>query len=219
MLNFLLKKQKRFKVTIDILTFVVLEQHIINHRIKKLIAHGCSFTYGDELPDTNLSWPVVLAKKLNTQCTNLGVPGYSNDSILDDLIKADLSDAFVIVCWTTYLRQRNTPIRIVASMDDKSLYGKWLLQVILLQDYLKTKQVPYLFFNAFDTQHQYDKYKNDFTDYKDKIDTSNFLGWPYEGFVEWAWPSPTGPRGHPLEEGHAKVAEVIWEHLNGSSTT
>lgn len=183
---------------------------------RKLITHGCSFTYGYELPDPSLSWPFVLAKKLDMECTNLGVPGYSNDEILEDLLKADLSDSLVIVCWTTYIRQ-NKPASLIPAMsfDDGSLYAKWLLQVILLQDYLKSKEIPYLFFNAFDTQHQYDRYKNDYTAYKSQIDTSNFLGWPYEGFVEWAWPSPTGPKGHPLEEGHAKVAEKIWKHLNG----
>lgn len=185
--------------------------------VPRLITYGCSFTYGDELQNRESSWPYVLGKHIGLPCINLGVPNYSNDAILQDVPKTELENALVVVCWTTYLRMQNIPKAFVASLDDQWLYGRWLNQVILLQSYLKTKNVPYVFFNAFDNQQQFDKYSNIFDPYIWQIDTDNFLGWPYNGFVEWAYGTPQGPKGHPLDEGHAKVAEILAEHIRSNN--
>lgn len=34
------------------------------------------------------------------------------------------------------------------------------------------------------------------------------------GFVEWAYDTPHGPGGHPLEQGHKQIAEKIYEACN-----
>ena len=62
----------------------------------RLIAFGCSNTYGQGLPDiwdfenntpvensdpSKLAWPQILADKLGIECINLGVPGASNKEI------------------------------------------------------------------------------------------------------------------------------------------
>ncbi len=36
------------------------------------------------------------------------------------------------------------------------------------------------------------------------------------GFVEWAYGTPHGPGGHPLEQGHKQIAEKIYEACNNT---
>lgn len=207
--------------------------------MNKLIAHGCSFTYGEELQDRTNSWPSLLAKGLGLSCTNLGTPGYSNDAVVHDLLNTNLDNSIVVVCWTSYLRMQHAdyngtfttrpgqPILSATDtnhrnvfrnaswiLDDTWLYSRWLTQVVLLQSYLKTNDIPYVFFNGFDNQHQFERYKDNFTKLASQIDIKNFPGWPYDGFVEWSYGSPIGTNGHPLEEGHKKVAEILQNHIN-----
>ena len=58
----------------------------------KLVAFGCSFTYGTALPDvtdtkcSNMAWPALVAEKMNIEHINLGVPGASNDLILYNIL-------------------------------------------------------------------------------------------------------------------------------------
>ena len=210
--------------------------------IKRLITHGCSFAYGEELGSpSSSSWPALVAEHLKVDLLNLAKPAYSNDSIVSDLIATDLNrehyDDLVIVGWTSYLRlefvddegwfstlpnskqaaghRQEISNLVLTYANDKWLYRRWLTQVILLQEYLKSKHIKYLFFNAFDTQTKNIKYKNvsQFKTLFDKIDTKLFVGWPNQGMVEWAYPSPIGPRGHPLELGHKKTSDHLLENL------
>lgn len=73
----------------------------------KIVALGDSFTYGEELVNRHDAWPQQLANKLGVQCRNLGVPGGSNDRIINELFdyllspgEADPNDLFVIG-WTS----------------------------------------------------------------------------------------------------------------------
>ena len=198
---------------------------------KRLITHGCSFTYGEELSNPSAScWPRLIADSLDIELLNLAKPSYSNDGILEDISAIDLGpDDLVIICWTTYLRIKmedangwwtNTTGRVdqsrsdltkalIASIDQDWLYKRWLSQVLLLQGFLDNQKVKWLFFNAFDNQQQNIKYKKKHYDLQDRISKSRFVGWPDEGFTEWAYPCQLGPRGHPLEEGHQKVAKRL----------
>ena len=209
--------------------------------IKRLITHGCSFAYGEELVSpSSSSWPALVAEHLKVDLLNLAKPAYSNDSIVSDLIATDLNrehyDDLVIVGWTSYLRlefgdddsrftigpnvrqfghRREILDLVLKYANDKWLYRRWLNQIVLLQEYLKSKQIKYLFFNAFDNQTKNIEYKNipQFKTLFDKIDTSRFVGWPDQGMVEWAYPSPVGLRGHPLELGHEKTADYLLKSL------
>lgn len=82
--------------------------------MKKLVALGCSNTYGDGLPDagsfpdgiSKLAWPNVLAKQLNVECENLGVPGNSNIQILRKLIEYPFTgNEVVAILWTYFNRE------------------------------------------------------------------------------------------------------------------
>jgi hypothetical protein len=59
------------------------------------------------------------------------------------------------------------------------------------------------------------KYKDD-TDIAPwiaRLNTDKFIGFPDEGFVEWAYETPRGKGGHPMEYGHQKIAERIKQEL------
>ena len=206
-------------------------------KVHRLITHGCSFTYGEELQDPSTSsWPALVANQLGIELLNLAQPAYSNDAILQDLVAQDINQSsytdLIIVCWTSNLRmlfndmdghytvmattkeqrhRKQVAELLMATTDLRWLYERWLTQVILAQSYLESRHAKYLFFSAFDNQNAYKTFK---TPLKSKIDTSHFIGWPDKGFVEWAYPCELGPRGHPLEQGHAKVADKLLAALD-----
>lgn len=98
--------------------------------------------------------------------------------------------------------------------NDMHEYRRWLRNVILLQSFLQNQSIDYIMCNVFDNQHRFEKYYKDNQEYYELIDHTRFLGWPKDGMVEWAHRTPKGPGGHPLEEGHKKIAEEIYEACN-----
>lgn len=107
--------------------------------ISKIIAFGCSHTFGMGLkdcylgeeqkfkaPDTpsEFAWPNLLAKKFETECDNQSIPGGSNYEILHKIIDYDYRPSNVVVVgWTTpqrdILKNNNGDTRIaVYALDD-----------------------------------------------------------------------------------------------------
>lgn len=83
----------------------------------RIIAFGCSYTYGHGLPDclddkitqgpthSNLAYPSILAEKLNCECINLGKSGNSNKEIWHDVINFDFQkDDITVIAWTYFSR-------------------------------------------------------------------------------------------------------------------
>jgi phage anti-repressor protein len=95
-------------------------------------------------------------------------------------------------------------------------YRRWLRQVILLQSFLQNHSIEYIMCNVFDNQHRFGKHYKDNQGYYELIDHTKFVGWPTDGFVEWAYDTPHGPGGHPLEQGHKQIAEKIYEACNNT---
>ena len=79
----------------------------------RLVTFGCSYTYGHGLPDcitdhggagkipSKFAWPHLLAKKLDKELYNAGIPGASNKLIMDTVINFPfkLTDT-VVILWT-----------------------------------------------------------------------------------------------------------------------
>lgn len=85
--------------------------------MSRLVAFGCSYTYGHGLPDcikgkydpgevsSKFAWPELLAKSLDLECVNISRPGASNFEILDTLLNFNLQkDDLVVVLWTFFSR-------------------------------------------------------------------------------------------------------------------
>ena len=81
--------------------------------MSRLIAFGCSYTYGTALKDcpryeytpepSKFAWPNLLANKLNLKVTNLSVPGSSNKKIWHKLVSFEpqiTSNDIVVISWT-----------------------------------------------------------------------------------------------------------------------
>ena len=82
--------------------------------MSRLIAFGCSYTYGHGLEDcvdefmmpgptaSKLAWPQLLADKLNLECINEGQPGASNKQTWYKIInyKFRITD-LVFILWST----------------------------------------------------------------------------------------------------------------------
>lgn len=203
---------------------------------------GDSFTYGEELPDpATQSWPALLAKQLGYDLVNRGRPGCGNSYIVKTAIKEIpiLKPDLVIVAWTSCGRMefadnnsvydiwpgcnrrfeqpypyRDTLIKYITAYNNEiHQYRNWLRSMILLQDFLKLRNINYKFVSAFDSHALNEKYMNHSREYVSLIDTTNFIGWPSDGMVEWAYGCDVGPRDHPLEEGHLKISEAILNSL------
>ena len=85
-----------------------------------LFAFGCSYTFGQGLPDcfeppnragkepSNFAWPYRLKDKVGfRQCINLSTPGFSNKEITKKIIEYPnySQNAMVVILWTSFARK------------------------------------------------------------------------------------------------------------------
>ena len=189
------------------------------------------------------AWPVLLADRLGYRLINDGRPGVGNEYIIKQTIKAVAKHKpkLVVVAWTSCGRQEHADEQgvydvwpgcsskkfennqyenrldlikyITVNNNHKHEYRRWLRQVILLQSFLQNHGIEYIMCNVFDNQHRFGKHYRDNQGYYELIDETKFLGWPTDGFVEWTYGTPHGPGGHPLEQGHQRIAEEIVKYL------
>ena len=212
----------------------------------KLLTVGDSFTYGDELVDRTLAWPYLLANKINYNVDNLGKPGESNTAILRNaMLNADDAD-IVVIAWSHYGRMEASDENGVFTIwpgnagnlfkdelsyrhdlltyinhhhDDFYQFQQLLINIILLQNYMKSNNKKYLMLDSFNecdydsTKPRLSKLIERIPNLIEKIDTRYYLGWPNETMMKWTYGCPKGPYGHFLEEGHERVADKIYEHI------
>ncbi len=119
-------------------------------------------------------WPKVLGRKLGVETWNAGRLGTSNDNIvrttissIDYLESIGKKNLFVVIGLTSTMRYEtwnhgdiigewnDNRVHKHEWLDDsgilrKSLTHKACLNIINLQSFLKTKNIPYLMFNCFD---------------------------------------------------------------------
>ena len=206
----------------------------------KLLTVGDSFTFGDELADQNLAWPYLLAEKINSTIINLAKPASGNTRMIRYIIENVNNFDVCIIGWSHYARteiadQRGMydiwpgcspePHRQQLSWrseiidyytryhNDDYLYRQYLINIILLQQYLISNSKRYLMLDAFGNHQDPRRNLSSNIDLLTQIDKNTFLGWPDESMMEWTNGSPKGPNGHFLEQGHSKVADKIYEHI------
>jgi hypothetical protein len=112
---------------------------------KRLITFGCSFTYGQGLPDcltgdeapSQYSWPYLLSKKLNRSLVNCGVPGASNLQILNEILNFNFEkNDLVIVMWSLVDRDTIFFKRVFSKGNLLIKVGAWTKNIIAKR-YLK----------------------------------------------------------------------------------
>ena len=201
----------------------------------QLLTVGDSFTYGEELADVTMSWPTLLAAKLGYEVTNLAKPGSGNTRMVRHVIEqADAYD-IVVIAWSHFARMefaddlgaydiwpgcnrhqaKESTWRshiidyITLHHNDQYQYKQYLINIILLQNFLKQQNKHYIMLDAFGNT----KVRNLDTELSSKIDLEHYLGWPDESMMEWTYGCLQGPKGHFLEHGHSIVADKIYEHI------
>jgi hypothetical protein len=119
--------------------------------MKRVIAHGCSFTFGHSLADcvdekdkmlpgaypSTFAYPNLIANSLNRKCINLSIPGTGNFNILKTILEFSyLPSDIVIVLWTSFCRSS-----IIQEDNSILSFNPWLLDKdhdkISLESYIK----------------------------------------------------------------------------------
>lgn len=114
--------------------------------MSKLIALGCSLTYGHGLPDCHISpnfpglkpssmgWPNILGAKMGKDTVNLGICGASNLNILWQLLNYKFEENdFCVVIWSFFNRIDVRKIQKDPSMLGK-LYDDEMYKNIILEE-------------------------------------------------------------------------------------
>lgn len=209
----------------------------------KLITIGDSFTYGEELENRHDAWPQVLANKLGYEVINLGTPAASNDKILRKAVDYLITDSadLIVIGWSNIGRSeyadefgyydvwpgyqgnlfkrdecewRNELVDYVSRYhNSESMHLKFVQQVLLLQSYLKQKQIKYVMCNIVQNEYYKKKTFDGHLAYHAQVDKETFLGYNESGMLEWTYGVTKGPGGHFLEQGHQIVADRIYEHI------
>lgn len=207
---------------------------------KIIFTNGDSFTFGDELERPySECWPAKLGEITKLQVVNFARSGAANNRIVEttknffnDLSRlslvhtigragkgmTSLGSATKIECaviqWTSYIRlgpNETVPRDIVyREKEEAYLLDKYFVQVAEMQDFLDSRRIPYLMFNAFDNEKAIPQSNSKF---KELVDDKYFIGWPDEAIVNWVYGLPHGPNGHPLEEAHIRIAEILHDNI------
>ena len=180
-----------------------------------ILVNGDSFTAGEE---SSVAWPSLVPNTVN-----IAQPGVSNDYICRTTVgyienQSNKVDA-VIIAWTSPNRieigsQHLTPTSqrkygdvvnaVFGDWNNRWADSKFLTQVRMMEGYLRMQKLPFLFISTFDIQTKFDD---------SLVMPEEYLGWPNEGLVEWMGDCPKGSGGHPLVQGHIKIALKINEHI------
>jgi hypothetical protein len=112
--------------------------------MNRLITFGCSFTYGQGLPDclnfkspSKMGWPSMLAEKLNKEIINISSPGASNLEILYNILNFNFHQSdTVVVMWTRPLRDLKFKSRL---FDNKSFTP---YKILMNKPWYKKQWVP-----------------------------------------------------------------------------
>jgi hypothetical protein len=206
----------------------------------KLLTVGDSFTFGEELADLTSAWPCLLAKRLNYEIKNLAKPGTGNTSMVRTVVENIDDFDLIIVAWSHYarlefadqfgifdtwpgyvsrafvgdLRYRDQLSDYLTKYhNDDYQYFQYLINIILIQDFFKKNNKRYLMIDAFGNEYNNFKTNDKIMKFRKKIDPKYYVGWPDDTMMEITHKLPKGPRGHFLEEGHAIVADKIYEHI------
>lgn len=188
----------------------------------RIIAFGCSYTFGHGLSDcladdkitqgavaSKLAFPSLLAMKLNCEYINLGKSGNSNKEIWHDILNFKFHDNDIaIITWTYYSRfciiKPNTVQRINPWNErDKLFFMNYSNRNDMILDF-------YTRLNHINTHLQNIKTFNyvieDCKDFDPVWNTVNILGL-FKKIDE------ADDNCHPGEKSHARFAEEIYTHI------
>jgi hypothetical protein len=206
----------------------------------KLLTVGDSFTYGEELAELTSAWPNLLANKLNYELTNLARPGSGNTRMVRHCVEQINNYDLVVIAWSHFARiemadehgfydlwpgsstlphKAYSPWRsemidyFSRHHDDDYLYRQYLLNIILLQNFLKANNKHYIMLDSFGNHQANERTADTNRDLLNQIDNTYYIGWPIESMMEWTYGCELGKHGHFLDQGHVRIAEKIYSQM------
>ena len=216
---------------------------INGRRINRIVASGCSFTYGDELANRQTeTWLAQLAQLCNVEPVNLAFGGMGNEHISRTLIDyfvlnpTHMQDSFVIPCFSTFNRvefpHRNPqgkpwttlPMSIIEPEFTKMFfetyyqweyyYTRYLRIIIGLQNTFKAWDIPYLMCEGVSgNDHNQRKQTEIIVALKNQIDKSTWLDFFINNIDTLTDPKDRAPRGHPTAKAYGEFAALLHQHL------
>jgi hypothetical protein len=100
---------------------------------------------------------------------------------------------------------------ITVHHNNEYLYNQHLINIILVQNFLKSINKKYIMLTAFGKQPTANYTIN--SALEKQIDSTFYIDWPSLSMMDWAWGTLKGPGGHFLEDGHQRVADRVYEHI------
>jgi hypothetical protein len=206
----------------------------------RLLTVGDSFTYGEELSDLNNAWPFVLGRRLGYEVTNLAKPGSGNTRMVRHCVEQVNNYDLAIIAWSHFARIEmadeggfydlwpgggHLPHRGWADWrweiinyftkyhNDDYLYRQYLLNIILIQNFFKANNKPYLMLDSFGNHQVNNRTADGNRDLLNQIDGQFYIGWPMDTMMEWTNGAERGPRQHFLDQGHKIVADKVYNHM------
>jgi hypothetical protein len=211
--------------------------------IKNILAVGDSFTYGEELDNTDRAYPYHLSRGLKANIVNLAKPGSGNSRMIRNVI--EYTDKFptdlVIIGWSSPGRKEFADADGVFDLwpgysgalyraggqtwrlelldyinkyhDPEYIYQQYLIDVIMMQSYLKQRGIKYIMLQTVMNEYYHRTFHAGMKLLADQIDGEHFVGWPSEGMMEWTNGCKRGPNGHFLDDGHKQVTKKLYEHV------
>lgn len=97
--------------------------------------------------------------------------------------------------------------------NSQYLYQQYLIKVISLQSYFQTRKINYLMMDTRYNDYYRKVGRQQHSLLEQQIDNSCFVGFQQFGMVELTIDCPRGKGGHPLEQGHTKIANEFKKHI------
>ena len=189
----------------------------------RIIAFGCSYTYGHGLPDcldkdgypgvypSNFAFPALLSKKLNCEYINLGKSGNSNKEIWHDILNFQFRENDIsIVTWTYYDRY------CIIKPDKIQRINPWIKKErIFYMNYNNRNDMILDFYNRLNHIQLYlDKIK--ITNLNYIVEENNMLppDWNFTNIIgKFEMLDKATDNCHPGIQSHAVFADEIYNHI------
>lgn len=201
--------------------------------IKRIVAFGCSITYGHGLPDccinvteagpepSKLAWPALVAKDLNVPVDNKGILGASNLEILYTLLQYPFAPGDIaVIMWSFASRDllfgRKLPFRKqqlipVGAWQTTSIARHWMMAHC--NDDIAVRSWLYLHHASLFLKDKGVTFFNFFTEIRELSKVKpKFLELQYHDVLSKSLKLDIAPdKLHPWVESHRETAERILE--------
>jgi hypothetical protein len=210
----------------------------------KLKSFGCSFTYGSDLADCTdrhhsyLTWPALIAKKLNYQYQCYARPAAGNLQIMEQVLNqcADTEPALFVIGWTWIDRfdhynahwnsqQSSSPWQTIMPNDQDALANTYyrdlhseyrdkltnLTYIKLVLDTLQQKNIPFVMTYMDDLLFDQRWHTSSAVKELQNAVSKHMTTFEGLGFLSWSRKNnyAISEAWHPLEQAHRAAADYM----------